>query len=332
MENSKFSKRSILALSMAAFLAVGGIALAAAGAIKNSPKVEAEATTYTFTMDKNHLLASNLVKVGSTNYNIWLSSDKYTAGTTNFGTILSGGYLVSCDPLYGIKSITADLASGSMRANFSNEQSHNWERRISINQANFVAGTSSTVAIEGAPDYFYLEFISDTVVNSISIDYTCNAIAEPTQETNDLLDFSKEAEGLRQAGDLSWAVSTSTISTGSVRSHHVFAPASSVLKGWPEIYIKLATPVDVTTSGHFAIDGYCGDGTKTWIGMWTYTASETQLSKTLIGGDFSGTGAWSTANLTPVAEGSVGVLRLSFNRDSCTKPLDMYLDNLRWVA
>jgi len=329
MENSKFSKRSILALSMAAFLAVGGIALAAAGAIKNSPKVEAEATTYTFTMDKNHLLASNLVKVGSTNYSIWLSNDKYTAGTTNFGTILSGGYLVSCNPLYGIKSITADLASGSMRANFSNEQSHNWDRRISINQANFVAGTSSTVAIEGAPDYFYLEFISNTVVNSISIDYTCNAIAEPTQESNDLLDMSKEIEGLSQSGDLSWALSTTRVATGSVRSHHIFAPTNTDKKSWYNIMVQLKTPVAVTTSGHFAVTAYADTGSKAWLSFKTLDTSWVQFGSEL-GGDYS-VGSWKTFNLTPTAAGTVAILRVAFNTADSTSPLSVYVDNVQWV-
>jgi hypothetical protein len=332
MDNSKFSKRSLLVLSMAALLAVGGVA-AVAGGLAKAPAVEASDTTYTFTMDKDHLLASNVVKIGSTDYKVWLSNDKYTAGTTTFGTILSGGYLVSCNPLYGIKSITANLASGSMRANFSNEQANNWARRTCINQANFVAGTSSSVAIEGAPDYFYLEFTSDTVVNSISIKYTCNAIAEPTQETNDLLDFGKEAEGLTNAGDLSWAVSTSMVATGSVRSHHIFAPASTTDKNWRNIMIQLATPVAVTTTGHFSVTAYADTGSKPWLSFKTYNSSNSSWVQfgTELGGDYS-VGSWTTFNLTPTAAGTVALLRIAFNTADSTSPLSVYIDNVQWVA
>jgi hypothetical protein len=262
---NKMEKRKIL-IGLSLIAACASVTVVAAGGnlladANRNQVLQADDVTYTFTMDKDHLLASNVVKVGSTDYTIWLSNDKYTAGTTNFGTILSGGYLVSCNPLYGIKSITADLASGSMRANFSNEQSHNWDRRICLNQNNFPAGSVSTVQVEGAPDYFYLEFLADTVVNSISLTYTCGAIAEPTQESGDYLDLGKEAEGLTSASDLSWETSTTYKSSG-VRSHRIVG--KNYGSGWYSLLIHLATPFAVTTTGHLEVDAYSVSG-KAWV-------------------------------------------------------------------
>jgi len=330
MDNSKFPKRSLLVLSMAALLAVGGVA-AVAGGLAKAPAVEASDTTYTFTMDKDHLLASNVVKIGSTDYKVWLSNDKYTAGTTTFGTILSGGYLVSCDPLYGIKSITANLASGSMRANFSNEQANNWARRTCINQANFVAGGSSEVAIEGAPDYFYLEFTSDTVVNSISIKYTCNAIAEPTQETNDLLDFGKEAEGLSSAGDLSWAVST-VYKNGGSRAHKIFGKNYGEGQGYHSVLIQVATPFAVTTTGHLEVDAYALTACKAWVSFKLYNSSWVQFDTVEHGCDFNSTGfSHQSAYNHPSAAGTVSFIRISVNEGDSTAPINVVLDNLTWV-
>src|SRR5574344_2859276 len=257
----KTNRKSILIFSMAALLAVGAAAVAAGASIK-MPSVEAADTTYTFTMDKDHTISSNVVKIADTTYTSWLDNSKYTAGTTNFGTVTSGGYIVSCNPLYGIKSITADLASGSMRANFSHGVSANWERQISINQANFVAGASSTVAGGGDPDVFYLEFLSDTGINSISLTYTCLGIEEPTQESGDLLDLGKEVEGLSKASDLSWSMSSTTKNGGS-RSCHIFGKNYGSGSGWPSLLISVKTPFAVTTAGHLEVDAYSVSG-KAW--------------------------------------------------------------------
>jgi hypothetical protein len=330
MENSKFSKRSLLVLSMAALLAVGGVAVAASS-VKKAPSVDAGETTYTFTMDKDHLLASNVVKIGSTDYTMWLSNDKYTAGTTNFGTILSGGYLVSCNPLYGIKSITADLASGSMRANFSNEQANNWARRICINPVNFVAGVASTVAIEGAPDYFYFEFLSDTIVTSISIDYTCNAIAEPTQESGDYLDLGKEAEGLSSASDLSWMTST-TYKNGGSRAHRIVG--KNYGSWWYSLLIQVATPFAVTTTGHLEVDAYAISG-KAWVSFKLYSIVDSkwvQFDSVEHGCDFNSTGfSHQSAYEHPSAAGTVSLVRISVDEKNSTAPIDIVLDNLTWV-
>jgi len=325
----KTNRKSILIFSMAALLAVGAAAVAAGASIK-MPSVEATDTTYTFTMDKDHVISENLVKIGSTNYTVWLNNSNYTAGTTTFGTVTSGGTISSATPLYGIKSITANLASGSMRANFSNEPANNWERRICINPANFVAGTASTVAIEGKPDVFELEFTSDTVITSISIDYTCNAIAEPTQESNDLLDLSREIDALAKSGDLSWAVSTTMVATDSVRSHHIFAPANTTLKNWYNIMIQLKTPVAVTTTGHFSVTAYADTGSKPWLSFKTYDSSWAQIGGE-VGGDYS-VGSWTTFNLTPTAAGTVAILRVAFNTADSTSQLSVYIDNVQWVA
>jgi hypothetical protein len=323
MEKSKKTQKSILILSMAAVLVVAG--LAAGTARSTATNLNADATTYTFTMDKDHLLASNVVKVGSTDYTIWLSNDKYTAGTTNFGTVLSGGYLVSCNPLYGIKSITANLASGSMRANFSNEQSHNWDRRICVNQTNFTAGTASTVAIEGAPDYFYLEFLADTVITSISIDYTCNAIAEPTQESGDYLDLGKEAEGLSSASDLSWMTSTTYKYSGS-RAHRIVG--KNYGSGWYSLLIQLATPFAVTTTGHLEVDAYALSG-KAWVSFKLYNSSCTQFDSVEHGCDFNSTGfSHQSAYTSPSAAGTVSFIRISVDEPDSTAPIDIVLDNL----
>jgi hypothetical protein len=328
----KTNRKSILIFSMAALLAVGAAAVAAGASIK-MPSVEATDTTYTFTMDKDHTISGDAIAVGTSGYNVSVSPYKYTAGTTGFGSFTSGGYLVSNTPLYGIKSVTATLASGSMEASFSN-QGANWERRTAINPAKFVIGTPSTVAIEGNPNYFYFDFASDTVVTSISITYTCNAIAEPVRETNDLLDFSSDAEKLSKAQTLSWAVSTTRVSTGSTRSHHIFA--SAVATGWPQILVSLKTPVAITTTGHFRLDGYADTGSKAWVGMVVYDSSWNLLGTTAAASmstDFS-VGSWSTSTMyqTPEAAGTAAFIRFSFNLDDSTSPLSVYLDNLQWVA
>lgn len=331
MENSKTKGKSVLIFSMAALLVLGVASVVANESIKML-SVKAEATTYTFTMDKDHLLTDNVVKVGSTNYTVWLSNDKYTKGTDTFGTMGAGGYLVSCGRLFGIKSITADLASGSMRANFANEVANNWSRQTSINQANFVAGVSSTVNIEGNPDVFYLEFPSATVINSISLTYTCQAIDEPTQESSDLLDLSKEIDGLSQSGDLSWAVSTSKVATGSVRSHHIFAPANTADKNWRNIMIQLKTPVVVTTTGHFAVTAYADAGSKPWLSFKTFKTFNSSWAQfgTELGGDY-GVGSWTTFNLTPTEAGTVSILRVGFDTVDSTSPLSVYVDNVQWI-
>jgi hypothetical protein len=323
---------------MAGLLALGGVTFAAAGAIKDVPNVQAADTTYTFTMDKDHLIASDAVKVGSTDYSISISNSKYTAGTTNFGTILNGGYLVSDTPLYGIKSITAYLASGSMRANFS-YKGITWDRSICINPANFPAGVSSSVAIEGAPDYFYLEFTSDTVVNSISISYTCNAIAEPVLDSTDILDLAHEAEGLSKAEDLSVGVG-SAYTNGSPRSLHLFQK-TAITSGddkWPTVLLSLKTPFAMTTAGHFTVDCY-GISGNPWVSMTFYDSSWAHIGGekgnpgyTELGFDFSN-GAWSSATSgSPTTAGTVALIRLSVHESNTGTLTNFYLDNLKWVA
>jgi len=330
MENSKTKRKSVLIFSMAALLVLGVASVVANESIKML-SVKAEATTYTFTMDKDHLLTDNVVKVGSTNYTVWLSNDKYTKGTDTFGTMGAGGYLVSCNPLYGIKSITANLVSGSMRASFSHGVSANWERQICINPVNFVSGASSTVSIEGDPDVFYLEFPSETVINSISLTYTCSAITEPTQESNDLLDLCQEAEGLCSAGTISEMVSTTKVSSGSVRSHHFVAPA--ITTGRPSVLLRLKTPVAITKTGKFIVDGWADAGVKQWLGITCYDSDWKQLGSSM--STDVGDAAWSTVTTyqNPTEFGAVAFIRLGFNLDDTTTvPFSMYLDKLHFAG
>lgn len=329
MDNSKFSKRSLLVLSMAALLAVGGVA-AAAGGLTKTPAVEASDTTYTFAMDGTHQIASDkTIAVGSTAYKVAVSySDgAYTAGTGTFGSFTSGSNLFSTSKLYGIKSITANLASGSMQANFAYSSGI---RQIAVNPVNFVAGTASTIDIEGAPDYFYFEFKAATVVTSISLTYTCNALADPVQESDDLLDLSAEAEGLSAAGTLSWMTSTTKVSSGT-RAHHIVAPA--ITTGWPSLLVRLNTPVVITATGHFVIDGWADTGVKAWVGLTCYGSNWSQIGS-LMSTDV-GTAAWATATTyqTPTAAGTAAFIRIGFNLDDTkTVPFSMYLDNLHFVA
>jgi hypothetical protein len=299
---------------------------------ENQPKAgQATDVSHSLVMDATHQIVDAKIKVNDT-YSFAVDAHGYTAGSGNFGSMTAGGYIVGDGPMYGIDSITANLVSGSIRANFSNYGS-SWERRYSINSANFVNGTASTVAIEGNPDCFYLEFPTASVITSITIHYGCSFVTEPTQESNDLLDFSKEAEGLDKAQDLSWKVSTSHVASGSTRSHEVTSNGRTYGSDtWPTLFIQLKTPVAVTSAGKFAMSGYALSG-HAWAAIELYDTSWNKIgSGTLIGFDFSTSQfAECTGYSACGGDGTVGLIRLSIHEDT-TAPVDLFLDNLRYIA
>jgi hypothetical protein len=333
MENMKKNRKFALILSTAVLLTAGTAAIAA-NTMAKTPSVEAAGVTYSITFDKDHLIdPAGGFFTTSGSYHIWVNSSGYVAGTTNFGSFTSGGKFANAGdaPLYGIKSVTANIASGSMLAYFgySGEATN-----IAINPANFVANTDSTVAIEGDPNFFNFAFTSDTVVNSISLTYTCNYIVDPTLETNDALDMSSEAEKFQPfAKATSWVISTSKVSTDSTRSHHAYFPSTFTESAddWPSFLLQLKTPIAIDATGHFSLDVFSGENTHGWMSIKTYDASWNQFGGECDESGDMTIGSWSTVTFSGFTAGTVAFVRIAFFANA-SKTVDFYLDNLRWVA
>ena len=298
----------------------------------NPPKVgEAAEVTHTLLMNKDNTIKDNWVNVDNSRQ-IWVSWDGYTAGTTNFGSIASGGSLRQAGdhPLYGMKSVTVSLTSGSLEAAFGYSGD---SRETVINAAQFPAGSATTFSLEGDPCCFTFRAKADTVIDYISITYSCSYIASPTQASSNVFDLGTDAESMGRAGDLSFGPSTAH-TNGSTRSFHIWSSTTTHAETWPSIMIALKTPVAVTTSGSFEINGYFECGDHAWMSVKLYDTSWNQVPDSTSASEFGGgytTGQYATNWAKPNKACTIGFIRLTFVEYAGNVKTSMYLDNCFYV-
>jgi hypothetical protein len=313
----------------------------------NQPRVgQASEVTHTLTLDKSnnsfgsggwaHLDKGTEAVEGN---RVWVCVENgaFTAGTDNFGTLPAGVQLAEAgdSPLYGMKSFTVKLVSGSIYAQFGLSGETAW---TSINPLDMPAGTAKTFTLSGDPKFFTFKAKTDAVIDYISITYACSYEDAPTQESNDLLDLGVECEHLSSAIDLSVEPSTS-VTNGSSRSLHIWSGSDATrAEAWPTVLIQLKTPVTITATGYFAVDGRFASCDNDWFSFKYYDSSWTSFknpstSKDIETGTNFAVGSWKTQTFQPGLAGTVAFIRIAiYEKASSSTITDLCIDNLRWVA
>jgi hypothetical protein len=168
-------------------------------------------------------------------------------------------------------------------------------------------------------------------------------IAE-TGEYQAITDDSEEVKN-GEKDDLFYSASLQSLSTSLTSYRAVDTPlsgdvsrrafafsAKKVTATWPNVMIKLATPISVT-SGVFSFDKKLVSGNKDWLSFTCFDASLTALGSET-GHDGKNDGAWETVSFAAPAKCTVYYLRFSFDTADITNDEDLLvvLDNLHFTV
>lgn len=164
---------SFTLLGLGAFLAIQSV-----GGVKHD-KVIAEDATYTTVLS-----SANPVISGQAYTDLgaqpWFKGDSASGVTWNNGSgkvaIAKHGYIQNLSPINGIKSVKVDMVSGSVTLY------HFWSEPADLEQAEYedvTFNSTGTHTYSGAlPNRFRIIANEDSVINSITIKYSCAAGAE----------------------------------------------------------------------------------------------------------------------------------------------------------
>lgn len=171
-------KKAIKALMLGAIssLAVGGSILGASlNAEAHDPSEVKASSPYTLSMSKGLTWSTGNTYTATTSAGAPFSFNaySYTTSTSYFGYLSSGGTIANSTRINGITSLTITLTSGALTVN------KGWTpygSDITYETTGTAITGTSPVSVTMDNDYFEIVATADSVIASVSIDYTCAAI------------------------------------------------------------------------------------------------------------------------------------------------------------
>lgn len=148
-------------------------------------------------------------------------------------------------------------------------------------------------------------------------------------EKNDLF-YTSSLSAMSHVGVSYQAVDDPTANSASKRAFHFTAP--STIKDWPNITLKLATPI-VVKSGIFSFAVKHSVGTVDWMSMRFFDSTMSKLGNEL-GAEPETDGAWKNVSFTAPTNCTISYLCFTGNTNDDTggKGFEFYLDNLAFQA